>query len=177
MQIPADIFVNTIIVAMKAHVNQPNMMIYHVGSSFRNPISFKEVHEILYHYFTIYPWRNREGNLVKVRKGVILSNIQLFKTILYLWLFCYKWISIMVVEVDLNPRLRLGLGHGGWTGHSVWAWVVVLGGYGFGPCCNGCDGNVGGVVGDGQVCRVSGVRAWCRGVVLVSSDNDGGWCW
>ncbi|XP_021751035.1 probable fatty acyl-CoA reductase 4 [Chenopodium quinoa] len=81
MQIPADMFVNSIIVAMKTHINQSNLIVYQVGSSYRNPISFNEVHDILFGYFTKNPWTNREGNLVKIRRGFVLSNILIFEII------------------------------------------------------------------------------------------------
>ncbi|KAL9236021.1 hypothetical protein vseg_010735 [Gypsophila vaccaria] len=85
--IPADMFVNSIIVAMKAHVDQPKMTIYQVGCSYRNPVSFGELHDFHYNYFTKQPWSNADGVVVKVRKGLVLSNIFIFELILFLWIF------------------------------------------------------------------------------------------
>ncbi|KAL2930248.1 Alcohol-forming fatty acyl-CoA reductase [Bienertia sinuspersici] len=61
--IPADMFVNSIIVAMKAHINDPNLTIYQVGSSHRNPVTFNELREFHYAYFTKNPWTDHEVTL------------------------------------------------------------------------------------------------------------------
>ncbi|KAK9756128.1 hypothetical protein RND81_01G075400 [Saponaria officinalis] len=85
--IPADMFVNSIIVAMKAHITQPCMTIYQVGCSYRNPVTFSELHDFHLNYFTKHPWSNNEGDLVKVRKAFVLSNMLVFQFILFLWIF------------------------------------------------------------------------------------------
>ncbi|XP_074267641.1 alcohol-forming fatty acyl-CoA reductase-like [Silene latifolia] len=85
--IPADMFVNSMIVAMKAHVNQAGMRIYQVGCSYRNPVTFNELREFHFNYFTKNPWSNNKGNAVEVRKLLVLSNIVIFKVILILWIF------------------------------------------------------------------------------------------
>ncbi|KAL2930297.1 Alcohol-forming fatty acyl-CoA reductase [Bienertia sinuspersici] len=97
--IPADMFVNSIIVAMKARINQPCLTIYQVGSSFRNPVEFKKLHEYLFYYFTKNPWTNHEGNLVKIRKGIVLSNTLIFETILFIWHFMVQMILILTSRV------------------------------------------------------------------------------
>ncbi|CAO2823260.1 unnamed protein product [Amaranthus hypochondriacus] len=96
--IPADMFVNSIIVSMKAHVNKPELIVYQVGSSFRNPITFKEIYDLHYDYFAQNPWSNREYNLVKVKKGVVLSSIRIFESILISWHYLVKLVNF----IDLN---------------------------------------------------------------------------
>ncbi|XP_021729658.1 alcohol-forming fatty acyl-CoA reductase-like [Chenopodium quinoa] len=98
--IPADMFVNSIIVAMKTHINQSNLTVYQVGSSYRNPITFDEVHDILFRYFTKNPWTNRDGNLVKIRRGFVLSNIFIFEIIFSLLHF--------IVQMALILASRMG---------------------------------------------------------------------
>lgn len=88
-------FVNSIIVAMKAHVNQPCLTIYHVGTSYRNPVTFTELRDIGFQYFTENPWSNSEGNLVKVRKGIALRNIWIFEIILFLWQLVLQMVSFI----------------------------------------------------------------------------------
>uniref|UniRef100_A0A803NCG3 Fatty acyl-CoA reductase n=1 Tax=Chenopodium quinoa TaxID=63459 RepID=A0A803NCG3_CHEQI len=88
--IPADMFVNSIIVAMKTHVRIPCLTIYQVGTSYRNPVTFKELHDIHYHYFTNNPWSNGEGNPVIIRKCLVLNNIQIFEIILFILLFATR---------------------------------------------------------------------------------------
>ena len=86
-------FVNSIIVSMKAHVNQANLTVYQVGSSYRNPVTFQEMHDLHYNYFAKHPWTNREGNPVKVGKGVVLNNIFIFEIILFLWHYLLQMVS------------------------------------------------------------------------------------
>ncbi|KAL9239222.1 hypothetical protein vseg_013562 [Gypsophila vaccaria] len=85
--IPADMFVNSMIVAMKAHITQPCSTIYQVGCSYRNPVTFSELQDFHQNYFRKHPWSNDEGNLVKVRNVWVLSNILIFQLILFLWIF------------------------------------------------------------------------------------------
>ncbi|XP_021729655.1 alcohol-forming fatty acyl-CoA reductase-like [Chenopodium quinoa] len=104
--IPADMFVNSMIVAMKAHVNQPSLTVYQVGSSYRNPVSFKELHEFHFQYFTKNPWTNREGNLVKIGKGLVLSNILIFEMILFMWQFVLQMILIIATRMGRSDLQR-----------------------------------------------------------------------
>uniref|UniRef100_A0A803MKK4 Fatty acyl-CoA reductase n=1 Tax=Chenopodium quinoa TaxID=63459 RepID=A0A803MKK4_CHEQI len=100
--IPADMFVNSMIVAMKAHVNQPSLTVYQVGSSYRNPVSFKELHEFHYHYFTKNPWTNREGSLQD------------------------KSVSAALAEEDSNSEYDIALVAGEHTYHND-VWVLDSG--------------------------------------------------
>ncbi|KAK9279091.1 hypothetical protein L1049_012766 [Liquidambar formosana] len=72
--IPADMVVNAIIVAMVTNANQPSEIIYHVGSSVRNPESFSSIQDIGQRYFTEKPWINKDGTPVKVGKGLQVVN-------------------------------------------------------------------------------------------------------
>ncbi|KMT03835.1 hypothetical protein BVRB_8g189780 [Beta vulgaris subsp. vulgaris] len=117
--IPADMFVNSMIVAMKAHANQPNLTIFQVGSSYRNPVTFKELHGFHFHYFSDNPWSDREGNPVKVWKGLVLSNILIFQIILYLVRFVVQMISIFAsktgcgdiqdIMFDFDKKLNIAM--------------------------------------------------------------------
>ncbi|KAF2300792.1 hypothetical protein GH714_015827 [Hevea brasiliensis] len=87
--IPGDMVVNAIIVAMVAHANQPcDEVIYHVGSSVRNPIRCSSFKDYLIRHFTKKPWINQNGKPVKVvSKPTMLncvSNFQRFIRIRYL---------------------------------------------------------------------------------------------
>ncbi|KAH9723830.1 putative fatty acyl-CoA reductase 4 [Citrus sinensis] len=71
--IPADVVVNSMIMAMVANANNPSsQMIYHVGSSLRNPIHFFQIHEFAFHYFTKNPYIDKYGNPVIVLELVNL---------------------------------------------------------------------------------------------------------
>ena len=81
MQIPADMVINAMVVAIVAHANDQssNMVIYHVGSSLRNPINFAWVHRLSYNYFIENPLANKQGKPVKVVKGTVFTNMATFR--------------------------------------------------------------------------------------------------
>jgi fatty acyl-CoA reductase len=85
-QIPADMVVNAIIVAMMTHANQPNddHIIYHIGSSVRNPITYRIFREYTFKYFTEKPWINNDGKPVIVGRGTIFSNLASFRRYMFI---------------------------------------------------------------------------------------------
>jgi alcohol-forming fatty acyl-CoA reductase len=78
MQIPADMVVNAILVAMVGHAKQPSDAIYQVGSSSRNPLRYGNLQDYGYHYFTRKPWINKDGKAVKVGKVTVLDSMASF---------------------------------------------------------------------------------------------------
>ena len=67
--------VNSMIMAMVANANNPSsQMIYHVGSSLRNPIQFFQIHEFAFYYFTKNPYIDKYGNPVIVGKSKTLDS-------------------------------------------------------------------------------------------------------
>lgn len=81
LQIPVDIVVNAMMMAMVANVNQNSSLpiIYHVGSSMRNPIKISSIHEFMHGYFTKHPRVDRNGKMIQVRKGTILDTWDKFQ--------------------------------------------------------------------------------------------------
>lgn len=80
LQIPVDMLVNSIIVAMVANANQSSgNKIYHVGSSLRNPLNFFQMHNFIFRYFTKNPWLNKDGMPVIVTKGTVLTTMAAFR--------------------------------------------------------------------------------------------------
>ncbi|XP_010031500.2 fatty acyl-CoA reductase 3 [Eucalyptus grandis] len=77
--IPADMVVNSIIVAMAAHVNQPGEVIYHMGSSMGNPLKYANLKDYGLRYFTEHPWVNKDGNPVKVGPVKVLTSMASFR--------------------------------------------------------------------------------------------------
>ncbi|BBH05140.1 hypothetical protein Prudu_016445, partial [Prunus dulcis] len=63
--VPVDMVVNSITVAMVANANKSSSIIYHVGSSLRNPINFLNIHSFVFRYFTKNPWIDKDGKPVK----------------------------------------------------------------------------------------------------------------
>ncbi|KAL5830867.1 hypothetical protein ACOSQ4_016221 [Xanthoceras sorbifolium] len=77
--IPADMVVNAIILAMVGHTKQPSdLVIYQVGSSARNPLTYANIQDYGYRYFTKKPWINKDGKPVKVGKVTVLDNMASF---------------------------------------------------------------------------------------------------
>ncbi|XP_028808252.1 fatty acyl-CoA reductase 1-like [Neltuma alba] len=74
--IPADMVINCMLAAMVIHSNKASeKYIYHVGSSFRNPLGISYVHDLTYLYFKNKPCTNKSGKPIIVPKGVLLTSI------------------------------------------------------------------------------------------------------
>ncbi|TXG73652.1 hypothetical protein EZV62_002231 [Acer yangbiense] len=76
--IPADMVVDTMLMVMVVNANQlcsaDSILIYHVGSSVRNPIKFSNLHKFSYCYFTKNPYIDRNGKAVQISKGTVLTS-------------------------------------------------------------------------------------------------------
>lgn len=77
--VPADMVVNAIIVAIVAHAKQPSDVIYQVGSSLRNPLTYSDLQGFGLRYFTQKPWINKDGKPVKVGSITVLSDMPSFR--------------------------------------------------------------------------------------------------
>ncbi|KAL9247303.1 hypothetical protein vseg_020747 [Gypsophila vaccaria] len=83
--IPADMVVNSILVASMAHANEKgSLRIYHVGSSVKNPLKFNSLHEVAHQYFKLHPCVNKDGSPVIVGHVKVLGSMSSFKTYLSL---------------------------------------------------------------------------------------------
>ncbi|KAA8550179.1 hypothetical protein F0562_001863 [Nyssa sinensis] len=69
--IPGDMMVNFIIMAIVVHANESSKIIYHVGSSVRNPIRHANLEDFTSRYFTRNPWIDRNGKPIKVGKPIV----------------------------------------------------------------------------------------------------------
>ncbi|CAK7329345.1 unnamed protein product [Dovyalis caffra] len=78
--IPADMVVNAITVAMVARAKQHSEIIYHLGSSLRNPLKLLDLRDFSFSYFGEHPWINKDGEPVKVSRVTILSSMSKFYT-------------------------------------------------------------------------------------------------
>ncbi|KAF2600729.1 hypothetical protein F2Q68_00007668 [Brassica cretica] len=77
--IPADMVVNAMIATATAHSGETGTQtIYHVGSSFQNPVTFGQLHETAARYFTKKPLVARNGSPIIVTKGTLLSTMVQF---------------------------------------------------------------------------------------------------
>ncbi|BBH05151.1 hypothetical protein Prudu_016459 [Prunus dulcis] len=77
-QIPVDMVVNSIIVATVANANRSACVIYHVGTSMRNPVTISDFLNVVRKYFTRNPWLNKDREPVKVRRMKIFKSTATF---------------------------------------------------------------------------------------------------
>ena len=84
LQIPADMVVNAMLVAMVAHANEADGIIYHVGSSMRNPVRYSNLRDYSFRYFTSKPLRNKDGKIVKVGTVTVLNSMDSFRTYMFI---------------------------------------------------------------------------------------------
>ncbi|CAI0553363.1 unnamed protein product [Linum tenue] len=77
--IPADIVVDaTIGITAMALANQHVDLVYHLGSSSKNPIRLPEIHRLSKAFFAKDPWKNRQGKPVKAGKVTTFSSMASF---------------------------------------------------------------------------------------------------
>ncbi|KAL5583240.1 hypothetical protein UlMin_015682 [Ulmus minor] len=78
--IPVDLVINAIIMAIVVNGNQlSNNIIYHIGSSLRNPVNVSQIHAFLFKYFTKHPLTRKNGELIKVDKATLFNNMTTFQ--------------------------------------------------------------------------------------------------
>ncbi|KAE8691709.1 Multidrug resistance protein ABC transporter family [Hibiscus syriacus] len=79
--IPVDMVANAMVVAMEAHFANHRYShgnIYHVSSSYRNPMKLSDLRNFIRCYFTKNPWIDTNGKIVKVGNGTVISRAYLF---------------------------------------------------------------------------------------------------
>ncbi|XP_068309699.1 alcohol-forming fatty acyl-CoA reductase-like, partial [Pyrus communis] len=77
-RIPVDMVVNSIASAMVVNANQSSIVIFHVGSSFRNPIKICDIHDFVFRHCTKSPWVDKDGNRVKVAECTMFKTMATF---------------------------------------------------------------------------------------------------
>ncbi|KAK8683354.1 hypothetical protein V6N13_039416 [Hibiscus sabdariffa] len=80
-QIPVDMVVNAMVVAMEVHYanhQYSREIIYHVSSSLQNPMKYSDIQKFAYCYFTKNPWVDRNGRSVKIGELTVISRTDLF---------------------------------------------------------------------------------------------------
>ncbi|KAJ6696904.1 hypothetical protein OIU85_003280 [Salix viminalis] len=79
--IPADMVINALIMAMVEYANRstPSEIIYHVGSSLRNPFKFSKFQELGIRYFVQNPLIDKDGKPIKVGKVTTFSSMASFR--------------------------------------------------------------------------------------------------
>ncbi|KAK9266180.1 hypothetical protein L1049_027245 [Liquidambar formosana] len=98
--IPADMVVNLIFDAMVVHASQSSEIIYHVGSSMRNPLKLLEIRDYSFRHFTKNPWIKEDGKPVKVGKVTMLSNMASFHR--YMAIHCLLPLKVCIRDHKFN---------------------------------------------------------------------------
>ncbi|AES75250.2 fatty acyl-CoA reductase [Medicago truncatula] len=76
--IPADMVVNSMIIASVARSkNLCRSLIYHIGSSSRNPFKYSDLIDDMHCYFTKNPWINKNDRPVHVEKKLTLFSTRM----------------------------------------------------------------------------------------------------
>ncbi|XP_062030649.1 alcohol-forming fatty acyl-CoA reductase-like [Rosa rugosa] len=81
--IPVDMVADSIITAMVVNANKylenPGM-IYHVGTSLRNPMKMSEFTNFMFQYCTKNPWLYKDGSTIKVEKLKMFTTMAAFRS-------------------------------------------------------------------------------------------------
>ena len=108
VQIPADMVVNAMMVAMMAHANQPSeMTIYQVGSSLSNPFHYSSLQNYGLNYFSKHPWIDKAGNPVKVGKITVLRTMSSFRRYLAIRYLLPLKVRLFFLQVFFFPVSNL----------------------------------------------------------------------
>lgn len=79
-KIPVDMVANAMIATAAEHFHDSGShTVYHVASSYRNPIIFKQIAELMIRYFKKSPLVGRSGVPIVPRPPVLLSTMTMFR--------------------------------------------------------------------------------------------------
>ncbi|XP_024171887.1 fatty acyl-CoA reductase 3 [Rosa chinensis] len=110
--IPVDMVVNSIITAMVVNANKSGKIIYHVGTSLRNPLTFSDFNNFMFQYCTKNPWLNNDGSPVKVKKLKMLRSMDAFHLYMQIPLQALKFMNkefdqyFQDVYVNYNRKVK-----------------------------------------------------------------------
>ncbi|GMY15843.1 alcohol-forming fatty acyl-CoA reductase-like [Fagus crenata] len=115
--IPADMVVNAMIMAMVARANKSSRIIFHVGSSLRNPMKLSSLRYFMFQYFTENPWISENGTTIKAGKAILFNSMASFNAYMairyilplkVLWLVNeVLWQYYRDVYIDSNRKVKL----------------------------------------------------------------------
>ncbi|XP_066390418.1 fatty acyl-CoA reductase 1-like isoform X3 [Miscanthus floridulus] len=76
--VPADIVVNAMLCIISCHPQGPLDLIYHIGSSMRNPLKIGDLVHAMFRYFLERPFVSAEGEVIKVKQLVVPATMDSF---------------------------------------------------------------------------------------------------
>ncbi|WVZ65313.1 hypothetical protein U9M48_014698 [Paspalum notatum var. saurae] len=74
IMVPADSVVN----AISCHRQGPLDLIYHIGSSMRNPLKIGELVHVMFRYFSEKPFVSAAGEVIKVKQPIVPASMSSF---------------------------------------------------------------------------------------------------
>ncbi|KAL4611665.1 hypothetical protein ACB092_08G142100 [Castanea dentata] len=110
--IPADMVVNSMIMAMVAHANKSSQIIFHVCSSMRNPMKLSSLSDFISLYFTQNPWIDRNGESINVFSNI--ARFQAYMAVRYKLPLKVLWLANLVlfqyyreIYITLNRKVEV----------------------------------------------------------------------
>ncbi|KAJ1290085.1 hypothetical protein BS78_02G215600 [Paspalum vaginatum] len=76
--VPADIVVNAMLCIVSCHRQGPLDLIYHIGSSTRNPLKIGELVHAMFRYFLEKPFISAAGEGIKVKQPIVPASMSSF---------------------------------------------------------------------------------------------------
>ncbi|KAM7267726.1 hypothetical protein ACFE04_009892 [Oxalis oulophora] len=121
--IPADMVVNAMLMAMMNHESEvsKNIIIYHVGSSSRNILTFGACIDYTYQYFSVNRFTSKTGKSFKIKKFKLLRTMPKFsnyvaihyglplKVLRLVNVFFWQKYKKLYVELDLKHKVLMRL--------------------------------------------------------------------
>ncbi|TVU51227.1 hypothetical protein EJB05_02637, partial [Eragrostis curvula] len=83
-QIPGDMVVNAMMVAMAVHWNEKGQVVIHVTSSLQNPLSTSTTLDMMYRYFSSNPQIGKNGRVIKAKRLHLTNKFASFRTYMFL---------------------------------------------------------------------------------------------
>ncbi|PHT71588.1 hypothetical protein T459_22373 [Capsicum annuum] len=83
--VPVDMVVNATMAAIAkyGYLQNPELNIYHLTSTFTNPVSFSQIFDYFYDFFKLFPFVNSKGDTIEVKKVRFFDKISDFEN--YIW--------------------------------------------------------------------------------------------
>jgi fatty acyl-CoA reductase len=78
LQVPADSVVNGMLCVISYHPRSQLGLIYHIGSSMRNPLKIGELIRIMFRYFSDKPFVGSGGEGIKVKQLIVPATMASF---------------------------------------------------------------------------------------------------
>ncbi|KAG5584068.1 hypothetical protein H5410_044502 [Solanum commersonii] len=83
--IPVDLVVNATMASIAKHgyLQSPQLNVYHLATTFVNPVAIHQIFDYCYEYFTLFPFVNSKGDKIEVKEMKYFDKISDFSN--YIW--------------------------------------------------------------------------------------------